>query len=396
MSKRELSEADVETLYQTFLGILPDEPSHRPMRDLLDRLGRLEKPRLAPGVQLLAWAHGAGPDLRLLVGSLERNEFMWAVEELIDVAMNLLEFEARLRNAEGCDAAAAVLARTQVRRWADKLRATLGPVEMPYDRIRSTLDPEPSIDPNPTLDPQPMMKDSFEERVRASRRKAGKTMLDMSVALECGTVFWSAVENGEQVPSLRQMQQIVRTLEPADSAAADRLWTYLMAAYPVQVGTENALRAQQVADAERVHELASRAKFESTAALGPDSFGGEDYPASSAVDLSQDSSPLAEVPEPALFSLGHLEGLLNEQEAALARRITRVTGWVPVVRLSRNANGRVQACSVVYQFVPQWDEERAPRTQTVIAPEKIAHNEKLLWALREVSRLVSLDHRRDV
>jgi hypothetical protein len=172
----------------------------------------------------------------------------------------------------------------------------------------------------------------------------------------------------------------------------------------------NAVRAQQVADADRVHELPNDSgSVASNAArlAGDDSESHYAAPAVMAelrktvLEGKHGSITLAteavavELPQPAPLSLGALDDVLTEEEAQLARVVARLTGYVPMIQFRYEDDRRVD-CTLTYRFVAQWDEKREWRNRVVNAPDNVRPADRALWCLREAARCVRLEHRKDV
>jgi len=101
-------------------------------------------------------------------------------------------------------------------------------------------------------------------------------------------------------------------------------------------------------------------------------------------------------PMPTPIPLGDLEGMLNEDEATLMRRIARITGHVPVVQQQRDGDGVVVSCTVICAVVAQVDNEKKLwSTREFLSPEHIRSSEKLKHTLREALRIVNLEHRKE-
>lgn len=151
---------------------------------------------------------------------------------------------------------------------------------------------------------------------------------------------------------------------------------------------------------------------EGDAPIGPECFGGSDegshYMAqTSAVALKSEQGltddehsqldTLSDVDvelEPSPIPLGQLEGVAQSQtDRDLLRRIARLTGWIPVVRVVRRDEGSVPAYHITYRYKPQRGEGWQENTHI---QDTGRHDERLTLGLRVVLRNINQSAQRDL
>ncbi len=367
-----LTQRELDAVHEAYESLSQHHPAHEPLRRLLERERRIERRPTADPDALVVWSalHGGVRALHVVDPAV-------AFSRLLEAAYNVAEYESMLRLEEGReDVPHREHARAALAAWCEKLRQRFGPLEWtptgPQWGATQLAFPEEVFEQDGVLAAVVGGPEDFRGSDEESHYAAPAKMREAREALE----------RARERPVLKREVDLLMQGHPEWGNPATG---------------ENVELLETEGGGQRV-----KFRYEGSgmiASLGRDAFLRKFSALFRKADDAVPADDVEKEPGPEPLSLGMLEGALSEEEAALARIITRLTGYMPhiVVEVREGVKNAIVKYRYRVRMDPKPDEKGPPlydwRIREVTAEGK---PDVVLIALRDAVRMVRHEHVSDI